>query len=110
MTRNVGTTPLWRDVLQHFAHWQLLDAAAREPWLAELQQQRPDLHHRVRAMIRADAAAEAQHFLSADAVTHLTASDLDLRRRGTPLGPWVLEKPIARGGMGHVWLAQRVDG
>src|SRR5262245_37989816 len=111
MTRSLGTMPVWRDVLQLFARWQLLELDARQEWLGEMRQQRPEMYCRLQHMIQADSDAEAQGFTTADhTISELPEGDPDSQRCGMPLGPWVLQQPIARGGMGHVWLATRADG
>ena len=111
MTRSLGTMPVWRDVLQLFARWQMLEVAARQEWLGEMREQRPEMYCRLQHMIQADSDAEAQGFTTAeDSFTTLSGEDPDSQLCGMPLGSWILQRPIARGGMGHVWLATRADG
>jgi len=111
MTRSLGTMPVWRDVLQLFARWQMLELDARREWLGEMREQRPEMYCRLQHMIQADSDADAQGFTTTDdTAAELPDTDPDSQRCGMPLGAWILQRPIARGGMGQVWLATRADG
>jgi eukaryotic-like serine/threonine-protein kinase len=100
--------PVWRDVLQQLARWQMLEHDAREAWLSEMRQQRPDIYRRLHHMIQADSDAGAQGSTDEEHA-QLQAANLDSKRAGMALGSWTLQQPIGRGGMGHVWLATRAD-
>lgn len=84
-----------------------LTGPARTAWLDALRERAP-----------ADAA-DVERLLSTDqsgwlATAHRERSlrdlGLDAASAGLVLGPWTLERPLGRGGMGTVWLASRSDG
>lgn len=84
-----------------------LTGTEREAWLAALRARAPT------------DASELERLLADDvsgwlATTHrersLRALGLDPASAGLVLGPWTLERPLGRGGMGTVWLASRSDG
>ncbi len=95
---------------------QLLDCTPheREPRLAQLQREDPELASRLRAALDADTrgfalvdepiALRLESFdeAPAAAVSHVSAGD--------QVGPWRLQRELGQGGMGHVWLASRDDG
>ncbi len=91
-----------------FDRWLALAADEQAGWLDALATRDPALHRRVVDLIAADGAAEARRFLSLPPTTVVRADDATLA--GTRLGPWLVEKLIGSGGMGHVWLARRTDG
>ncbi|MGH7472284.1 MAG: serine/threonine protein kinase, partial [Longimicrobiales bacterium] len=65
------------------------------------------LYHEVHALLAAEAAAQrALGGMVSDAVTSL----LDTSMEGKPVGPYRVVREIGHGGMGAVYLAERVDG
>ncbi|WP_144290081.1 serine/threonine-protein kinase [Ideonella sp. A 288] len=111
-----GTTQARREVLALFDRWADADDAGRAALLAELQAVQPGLHARLKAMIDADAAAEAAGFLDGAGLPMTTTAHGPTASPGTEswagvrLGPWCLDEQIGIGGMGEVWRAHRADG
>ncbi len=90
-----------------FDAWADLAEADSGAWLEAMAAANPELHRRVASLIRSDQDAEGGAFLGQDiAVSQLPAGGLE----GRQLGPWLVERLIGSGGMGHVWLARRTDG
>ena len=79
----------------------------RETWLKTLRVERPAIALELELLLNQEARLEARGFLQArghdlfDEVPSLA---------GLRLGPYTLEQPIGKGGMGIVWLARRSDG
>jgi serine/threonine-protein kinase len=80
----------------------------RAAWLERLRREQPDLAKDIDELLQREAVAEREGFLlpgHAPERPPLTSS-----LEGQTLGPWVIERPLGRGGMGSVWLARRQDG
>jgi serine/threonine-protein kinase len=97
----------WPEVMAAFDAWADLASDARGPWLERLATSNAGLHARVVSLIRADEDAQAQSFLSPQARPRAAPT---AGLEGRHLGPWLVERLIGSGGMGHVWLARRTDG
>jgi serine/threonine-protein kinase len=87
-----------------------LDTAARERWLAELPAQHSDLATSLRAALlpAGDEARETGQFERLPKIA--MAPDAATTSAGEIVGPYRLIRQIGTGGMGAVWLAERVDG
>ena len=91
-----------------------LDEPQRTAWLEALPVEATDLKPLL-AQLLADARATGFDGTSQtlQPVVALAAEAMAGIRREAPgdrLGPWRLERLLAEGGMGAVWIAQRVDG
>src|SRR5947207_5717093 len=110
-----STTEVWRQAFALFDTWLDLDETARQAELKRLSSANQDVYRCLLALIRTDASAKDEAFLSAGALAQAArgasaSTEIDASLSGLKLGPWTLERPLGAGGMGQVWLAQRHDG
>ncbi len=102
-----------------------LEASAREPWLKKLAQTEPALAARLGALLSRQAELETDQLLmdggralGSDAIAKAAensaaaqdAASQFMLHPGTQIGSYRLIKPIGKGGMASVWLAERSDG
>ncbi len=98
---------------------ELLDAAiemapaARDEWLAAVERSDPALVRLLRDLLRSQDAGEVQGFLESPSpvpadLTSLVQTNPGLI--GKQFGPYRVLSLLGHGGMGSVWLAERVDG
>lgn len=92
-----------------------LDPAARSATLMEACGSDRDLFAEVDSLLRAHDTADGQfletsalHGATQEALNHVSPDSPDLA--GMTLRPYRLRREIGSGGMGSVWLADRVDG
>ncbi|HQZ17073.1 MAG TPA: protein kinase [Vicinamibacteria bacterium] len=97
----------WRRVNTHFSEVLALPPADRPPYLRALSAADPEVLAEVEALLRADAQAHTsfEPFLR-EGLLH--AFD-ETPGEGARIGPYRLVREIGRGGMGHVYLAERTD-
>lgn len=83
----------------------------RDAWLQQACSGRPDLLAAVEDLLAAHAAAVPYFEEFAESVDRGRLLEIELAARGERrIGPYKLVKPIGQGGMGTVFLAERVDG
>ena len=92
-----------RKALDMFEQCLEIDAAERGPWIDEQCAGDADLRAAVAHLVQADIAAA--NFLDGDYGSSTLRAVI-----GTSIGPWRLDRLIAEGGMGAVYLAHRDDG
>ncbi|MGE5714375.1 MAG: protein kinase domain-containing protein [Betaproteobacteria bacterium] len=91
-----------------------LPAADRTAWLAELPAETAHLRGVLTQLLaESEATGFATDIAPPTTVARLATEALAAMRRecvGDRVGPWRLERLLAEGGMGTVWVAQRADG
>ena len=91
-----------------------LEVEARTQWLESLGAE--DRHLRpvlVDLLAQADMTGFAAETSPPTSVARMASAAISAMRReqaGDRIGPWQLERLLAEGGMGAVWVAQRADG
>ena len=76
--------------------------AALQPFLADMLAKQADME--TAFMVKAITLPDAP------TVTNAAGATINALANGTRIGPYMLQREVGRGGMGAVWLANRVDG
>jgi tetratricopeptide (TPR) repeat protein len=93
----------WREVSPYLDKALELDSPARESWLADLEQEQPEIARELRELLKLHAAVQKSGFLERSVLS----SDESLI--GSTIGAYSIERLLGRGGMGSVWLGRRSD-
>jgi serine/threonine protein kinase len=103
------STDEWRSLSEHLDQALDLPEDSRAAWLDALALKDPAMAQRIAHAFALRAQAGFSGFLSGPS-SIVIDQDSAATLTGRPIGPYVIETEIGRGGMGSVWRARRADG
>ena len=96
----------WQEISPHLDEALSLSGGELADWLAAFRAQRPELADLLEKLLEEHRALAEEHFLESELLRPTNEPSLT----GETLGAYKLISSIGEGGMGNVWLAERVDG
>jgi eukaryotic-like serine/threonine-protein kinase len=99
-------TRLWREALDYVDALLQRPDTERTRALGELARSHPHLHPLVASLLQADRDASNAGFMESGT----PRAESRALQTGATLGPYRIVSQLGAGGMGEVWLAQRIDG
>ena len=99
---------LWRQLSPYLDQALAIEESEREAWLEDLHGRHPELTVHLRDLLREHRLLAQEQFLEEPVTSPRVEEPPALA--GQAIGPYRLLSPIAKGGMGSLWLAERSDG
>jgi len=96
----------WQEISPYLDHALSLSDEARADWLATFRAERSDLADVLEKLLEEHRELAQEHFLEYQPAQPNAEPSLT----GDTLGAYKLISHIGEGGMGNVWLAERIDG
>jgi hypothetical protein len=96
----------WQEISPYLDHALSLSEEERADWLAAFRAERSDLADSIEKLLEEHRALAQEHFLEYQPPRPTNEPPL----AGETLGAYKFISRIGEGGMGNVWLAERVDG
>jgi serine/threonine-protein kinase len=98
----------WRILSPYIDEALGLAEAERSLWLQSLRAEKPEIANQLASLLEEHRIAEQEDFLTTVPLINLLPSRASLA--GRTIGAYKLISLIGHGGMGTVWLAERIDG